>query len=1311
VNGLRPFFLHQVKKLNQLERLLYALISLLAFALLLTLTRGALAWLKRMETQPVHLPLFIALIATLITAMLIHRRASSWLNWLYKLTEDAPGALVIADALNRIVYANRTMCLLTGYSLGELTKMNLSELFDGELTTAGEAVLRTKASASVPVLIAISEANVSGLKLRVITAQDISQEVEHRKAQERLNRRLEAMYRVASALSEYTELGTILERGLEAAMETLNAPAGRIYMFEDGDTLKLVKHKGISSKFADEVKELRYGVGNVGTVAKTLKPSIVDYLTSTSEHRNACLNEGLRCSAFAALKAGATVYGVLAVSYREPLRWGEEELSLLEAIGNELGVAIQRARLVESLKVSNEWYRNLFMLASDSVCILKPDGEVIDANEAFGKALEKAHGSGTQPHGKSIYELIAPYSVYMMRQWMDNMLKGIETEACEIALGEREQVWYEVSGSLITDERGNAYVICLMRDVTRRVRHKAITGILEKLRRALERMHRPHEVMLTATELLSRELNCGCAILLHSHEDKCFYKLVAALPTESSDGKPTPHRLVISEPEIGVGIEQRLWEVISSRRAKIASRGEDEFSELLKLIGMPSDMQALKAFILPMTSPERSHGVLLIVGEELDDEDIVLFQSAANEVAASLETAMLCERLLEMNEKLEELVKKRTARLLALYELSQAAQRLDNIKAVMAKATTTAHSVVPCIAAGVLVNLENDSFAIACALKDIESSTVNELIKELVIAYERSASAKLDISKLQLEVLEGDRQPEWVESGDVSVRVWELHLEDRTVGAFGVAHHAKQPLSSEDGEFITSLVEHITLALQGEISSRLKEKAQLSASLEALGIGMLIVSGDGEVLISNSIAKELLSNLGKDEREALAALGIDELIKAIASEGLQTLSREVMWGDRWFEVKVSQWRRDMQQVDYAISLRDITPQKLTEQQLSHARKLASIGELASGVAHEINNPLTAIVGFAELQLEREDLPEETRRDLMRIYNAGLRAREITHKLLAFSRGLREKVSPELIDPKAVVDQALDLVVSQFRSIGIELERDYEPDLPTMMLSQALLQQIVLNLVLNAKDAIEASGKGSKVTVRLKRHNDHIVLIVEDNGPGIPQDIIEKIFDPFFTTKPSGKGTGLGLSIVHRYVEEMGGRITVWSVEGVGTKFTVTLPIALPEDGKRVELEEKKAVPGAVQGSPSVLVVDDESSVCAFVEEALKQREFDVVSVTDPREVLSILEQRFFDVILLDIRMPHINGLRLYELIRERMPEQAQRVVFLTGDILSEIALEAQGKGVPMLLKPLTAVELSSFLGEHMAKFATPKIRA
>ncbi|MCS7252988.1 MAG: PAS domain S-box protein [Armatimonadota bacterium] len=1302
---MRPFFLQQIEKLNQLERLLFALIALLVFALVLILTRGILEWVEQLRAEPVYLLLFIAIVVTLVAAMLIHRRTSSWLGWLYELVEEAPEALLISDSTGQIVYANKTVRQLTGYELDELIGKTINELLEGELPSAGETLLRTRAGTTIPVVASTSEANVSGLKMRIIAAQDIRREIELREAQQRLNRRLEAMYHVASALSEYADLETILESGLEIAMKTLNAPVGRIYLLGGGGILKLVKHKGVSDKFADEVKELRYGVGNVGTVARTLKPSLVDYFTSTSEHRSICLREGLRCSAFTALKVRDTVYGVLALSYREALKWGEEELSLLEAIGNELGVAIQRSRLFENLRVSREWYRNLFMLASDGVCVLEPDGKVVDLNEALRGAFDRVYGASIQPLGKPIYELIAPYSVYTMRQWMADLVSGIGGKACEIAIGEKGQIWYEVNGSPITDEHGNTYVLCLMRDITARVKRRTTAAILESLRQALEGIHQTGEIMVMATELLSRKLNCACALMLRSDRNGNFDKLVAAIPAESSYGQLTVHRLIISEPEVQSNLKPKLENVMDARKAKILASTEDGFEGLLQLLGMSFEGQVGKAFLLPMISPERVVGVLLLLGEELEDEQVDLYQSMASELAASLETAMLCEQLSEMNKHLEELVEERTARLRALYGVSQAAQALGDIKAVMAKAICAAYSVLPCVAAGVLINIEDSSFVLACTSHATEGDVVNELVKELVMVYERNTSMKLDVSKLQVDVTREDSRSEETEWGDIGVRAWVLHSDGSIVGAFGIAQYVHQQLCSEDSDFITSLIKHITMTLQSEISSRLRERAQLSASLEALGFGVLIVNENGEILLSNSTARELLSRLGEDEQKALAALGINEMVKAMTSEQLQTLSREVMSDDRWFEVRISQRRGETQQMGYAVSLRDITEQKLTQQELTHAQRLASIGQLASGIAHEINNPLTAIVGFAELQLERQDLPDDIRRDLMRIYNAGLRARDITHKLLSFSRGLREKVLPELVDPRIAVDQALDLVASQFGSVGIKIERDYEHELPTILVSQALLQQVVLNLILNAKDAIEISGKGSKVTVKLQRHGeDHIDLVVEDDGPGIPQNVIEKIFDPFFTTKPPGKGTGLGLSIVHRYVEEMGGKISVWSREGIGTRFIVTLPITQPEQVEEAEAEGKPQIEAEHVGG-RILIVDDEPSVCAFVEGALKPSGVDVVSVTDPREVMGILEHQFFDIILLDIRMPHINGLRLYELIKERMPQQAKRVVFLTGDIMSEMALEAQSKGVPMLLKPLTAAELSSFLTKLMARFA------
>ena len=230
----------------------------------------------------------------------------------------------------------------------------------------------------------------------------------------------------------------------------------------------------------------------------------------------------------------------------------------------------------------------------------------------------------------------------------------------------------------------------------------------------------------------------------------------------------------------------------------------------------------------------------------------------------------------------------------------------------------------------------------------------------------------------------------------------------------------------------------------------------------------------------------------------------------------------------------------------------------TQEQLLQAEKLAAVGQMVAGVAHELNNPLTGIIGFSELLL-MQSLPGDVRSSLEKIHREGLRMQRIIQNLLGFAR--RHKVSREPVAVNRLLVSLLETMAYQFRVNNIRVVLCLAPDLPTILADPHMLQQVFLNLMLNAQQAmVEAHGRGV-LTVATQRQDDRILIRLEDTGPGIPPEHRSRIFDPFFTTKPPGKGTGLGLSLVYGIVQEHGGSIRVDNrEEGTGAVFTVTLPI-------------------------------------------------------------------------------------------------------------------------------------------------------
>ncbi|MFN3396117.1 MAG: ATP-binding protein, partial [Thermodesulfovibrionales bacterium] len=270
-------------------------------------------------------------------------------------------------------------------------------------------------------------------------------------------------------------------------------------------------------------------------------------------------------------------------------------------------------------------------------------------------------------------------------------------------------------------------------------------------------------------------------------------------------------------------------------------------------------------------------------------------------------------------------------------------------------------------------------------------------------------------------------------------------------------------------------------------------------------------------------------------------------------------TEEITIRDQTYLVSVFPLEYDNQQL-YVHVMKDITEMKKLKEQLYHSDKLASLGLLVSGVAHEINNPLTGILAYAEL-LNMRVKDEDVKKDLEKILNSAERCKKIVENLLTFSRQKRPSRSLESINE--IIDKAIELRAYWLRTSNIEIVRDYGHDIPTLYIDSQQIQQVILNIILNAEHAIVDSKKEMgmiRFSTFFDSKKQKVMVKITDNGKGIPSDIIHRIFDPFFTTKPVGIGTGLGLSISHGIIQEHGGSIQVESKIGEGTTFIIELPV-------------------------------------------------------------------------------------------------------------------------------------------------------
>jgi signal transduction histidine kinase/ActR/RegA family two-component response regulator len=365
------------------------------------------------------------------------------------------------------------------------------------------------------------------------------------------------------------------------------------------------------------------------------------------------------------------------------------------------------------------------------------------------------------------------------------------------------------------------------------------------------------------------------------------------------------------------------------------------------------------------------------------------------------------------------------------------------------------------------------------------------------------------------------------------------------------------------------------------------------------------------------------------------------------------------------------------------------------ERLAQTQKMEAVGRLVSGVAHELNNPLAAILAFSEeLLAERRPAPEREALEVIR--DQSRRARTIVRDLLAFVGRREERREP--VDPTTLLERVARGVTPEFARQGAALDIAIAPDLPELAGDRAGLEQVVTNLLTNA--AYAASRGGRVLLAARKMPNGDLQVSVTDSGAGIPGDIRPRLFEPFFTTKPPGQGTGLGLSVSLGIVEQHRGRIDVDNVAGGGARFTVVIPSGKAPPPPAIPVLSAGMGSGAATRPSTVLLIDDESSVRLAMRRWFERQGWSVDEAVDGAQGLALLlaapSEDTYGLVLCDLRMPGLSGIELHERLLEQRPGVLTHFVFATGDTATpETAAFLARVDRPVLEKPFELQQLAA----------------
>lgn len=725
-----------------------------------------------------------------------------------------------------------------------------------------------------------------------------------------------------------------------------------------------------------------------------------------------------------------------------------------------------------------------------------------------------------------------------------------------------------------------------------------------------------------------------------------------------------------------------------------------EFSDYYELAA-----DTLSELCVPVLLKEQVVAVLNAESPRLnafDQEDLRLFRAIAAELAVALENAQLFQTE-------HRLVDQQKALLNVFADLNTELTSETLFQRIVERAI----EVIPRAEAGTLIVRQGEDFVYAGAVGfDLHA------LQPLTVAHDRFLACQppprsaerltqaemIELSRKYFQThIQTYRKARRLDALHCTLRTT-LHAGENVIGSITVDRLTKDDtFSEEDEQLLLLFASQAAIAIQ---NARLFESIRAAeANYRDLfdNANDFIFTLDGNFRIS-SANKAVLRATGYS-MDAIIGLPFTEFVSAehyrrlyyflksrlIFSDSPTTFELPVRGRDGQEAVIEATIRVQRNAANRPVGLhciaRDITERLELEQQLRQTEKLSTIGKLVAGVAHELNNPLTSIIGYSNL-LQEDDLLQPYKADLKIIFQQADRARIIVKDLLTFARKI--DLEPKPVEINSVIRNCLNLTRSLLQDYRIKIETDLDPELPQTLADPHQLELVFVNLITNAAHAVSKGEQPRRLIVESKQLDGTIFLTFADNGPGIPSNIAHRIFDPFFSTKQVGEGTGLGLSICFGIISEHKGRIWIDEARTTGATFYIKLPI-VPVRAAALSPSEPTELDMPVAELPehlTVLAVDDEPPLLELLRRVLGRLGYTVDTALDGKIGLEKLRENSYDLIICDVLMPDIVGPDLYKQAVEQFPHLKEAFIFITGNVVDpDTRIFLENSGLPWLAKP------------------------